>query len=188
MAIKDTDKKLNLIRIQDGGRVWLKEVTRGHYALDVMAPIYILRLWPGRQVHPLFGPPLGFHVPDNDGLWGPNDQFEKFNKTAVRNIIRDHMMVSRKTFDQLIEMGVHEEVAQIVLPVATYNQRLIAMRLPDIFEFTRISMREPPQANIRVYSKALLQLAWEATPGPVGTFMQQQWPKHDGPVFDLAVE
>jgi hypothetical protein len=65
---------------------------------------------------------------------------------------------------------------------------MIAMKPPDVYELAKLSSREPPQAPLRVYAKATLQLAWETMPNTIDEFVKEIWPRGDWPVFDLIVE
>lgn len=169
------------------------------FTFDVLAPIFVLRQWHRHRTwsySELSGRyrelNLGFYVPNSQDLGGPNAANKQgkdltnvqFNPVAVQSIMRDHMSVCRKTYEQLREMGVANELARIVLPVATYSQMFATVDLHNLFNFVRLRSHPHAQMEIQVYSNALLQLAQHVVPVAVQAFVNMNWPEGNGPDFD----
>jgi thymidylate synthase (FAD) len=145
---------------------------------DIQAPFYLMNYWMYLYRNWTFTEPmenqvtLQFYVPSREALGG---QYVPFNPAAVQNIMRDHVMVSRKTYEQLREMGLRVEIARTMLPLASYTRMLGGIDLRSFFLFARQQAHPLARYESREYAEAMLQLAKHVFPETVGKVVDATW-------------
>lgn len=161
---------------------------------EVKAPIFVLRqwhrhrTWSYNEVSARYTElPSEFYIPSVDliGIQDKkNHQSRVLNavltdneKKLIKGTINQYEHAAKeaaKTYSYLLNAGWPRELARCVLPVSTYSHMFATVNLHNLFKFCKLRLDPHAQYEIRVYAKAMLDLAKEVCPVAVDAFILHQ--------------
>jgi thymidylate synthase (FAD) len=140
----------------------------------IKCPIFVARQWMRHRMNSYneisyryVKAPLEFFTPK---YWRYQDNKNKqgsigeFNNNNLTNIYKELIEKSIKTYEYLLENGVSREQARGVLPVTTYTEFIYTTNLHSLMHFLKLRLHEHAQLEIRLYAKALLDIAIQFFP------------------------
>ena len=99
-----------------------------------------------------------------------------FNSDELMSVYKEQLTSVYEAYEALLAAGVCREQARALLPVATYTEFIYTCNLHSLMHFMQLRLSHGAQAEIRVYAKALLQLAFPHFP-----ITLQAWSKKNLP-------
>jgi len=135
----------------------------------IKCPIFVARQWMRHRMNSYneisyryVKAPLEFYIPkywrnqdtkNKQGSVGSfyNEEFTNKYKEFIDNVI--------KTYQYLLDNSVCREQARGVLPVSTYTEFIYTCNLHSLMHFLKLRLHEHAQLEIRLYAKALLDIA-----------------------------
>jgi thymidylate synthase (FAD) len=146
---------------------------------EVKAPIFVFRQWHRHRTWSYNELSARYrelsseyYIPDVDdiGVQSKNTKQarEIVGGTCETEISRGIMQAACEAafiiYRRLLDSGVPRELARTVLPLATYSQMFATVNLLNLFRFCTLRLDPHAQMEIRVYAKAMLELAREVAP------------------------
>jgi len=180
-AVRDNEK---LIRYLARNEHWTPfEAVR--FTFRVKAPIFVARQWMrhrawsyneqsaryGEMKDEFYVPSLerlsaGGQSPDNKQASGKELDLDITLK--LRRIIADTNLIAYSDYKELLGHGLSRELARMVLPVNLYTGFYASTDLRNLLAFCKLRDHDHAQYEIRVYAKAMRELAREVAPLSVG--------------------
>ena len=135
---------------------------------EIKAPIFVFRQWQQQRTWLFNEPseryktlPVEFYVPTPEDA-GTTGIIKKACETAVI------------VYNMLTDVGVPQEVAQIVLPLATYSRMFVTVSLLNLFRFLALREDDKSRLEIREYARSLKELARTIVPVAMSAFEESQ--------------
>jgi thymidylate synthase (FAD) len=137
----------------------------GQIVFYIKAPLFVIRQW---QRH------RAFSYMEMSGRYtdmGENDMF-----IPIREEIRDEDYIemndilahcyntSFDSYRKMIDLGMPNELARIVLPLATYTEMYVRMDIRHLRDFLSLRLDKHAQYEMREYAEAIKEIAEEYFP------------------------
>lgn len=153
----------------------------------VKAPIFVARQWMRHRAASYNEFSMRYSeagkVSDSDTVelylpkdWGMGSGGDKQSPASMRELpearskVRDLYERSVHTYAKLLELGVSNEHARLVLPVSTYTVFLFKTNLRNFWHFLELRLDEHAQCEIRQYAEAMEKLAANKFPNLMKTW------------------
>lgn len=114
---------------------------------------------------------LEFYIPQT---WRYQSESNKqashgqFTNTELAAAYKETIEHAAHTYEQLLASGVAREIARGVLPLCTYTEFIFTCNLHSLMHFLSLRFTDAAQYEIRVYARALFDLAKQHFPISLG--------------------
>lgn len=98
---------------------------------------------------------------------------DKYASRRAVEIIEHQVSMARRSYEQLIQMGVAREQARMILPLNQMTYWVWKQDLHNLLHFLNLRLDPHAQAEIRVYAEAILQLITPIVPWTI-----ESWNRH----------
>lgn len=161
------------------------------FTFEVKAPIFVLRqwhrhrTWSYNELSARYRPlPEEFYTPDHNyigvqsttnrqGRETVPDEWILIERAAQVELYDETIRKAFHTYQKLLDAGWPRELARAVLPVATYSHMFGTVNLLNLFRFLTLRMDPHAQYEIRVYAKAMAELAALVVPVCMAAFLNK---------------
>ena len=169
-----TDKDWRLLQY-----LWTHEHTSPFrhvsFQFHIRAPIFVLRQWMKHQVGCAWNEVSGRYVTFDHEAWEPGEwrrfapQIKQGSAGAMGedDTLRAQMIYDRaiescfKAYDELMAVGVANEQARAVLPLALMSECYWSCSLHALLHFLRLRLASHSQAEMREYASAVKELVMD---------------------------
>ncbi len=146
----------------------------------IKTPLFVARQWMRHRMNSYneisyryVKAPLEFYIPK---YWRFQDKvnrqasFGTFENDEIMQKYKKSLEEAVQAYNSLLESGVCREQARGLLPVCTYTEFIFTCNLHSLMHFLRLRLDPGAQLEIRVYAKAMLDLAY-----PYFSVALEQW-------------
>ncbi len=139
------------------------------FSFRIKSPIYVARQWMRHRMNSYneisyryVKSALEFYVPKNWRFQDKNNHQGSFGAFSDQDALNSYMQALdkiRQMYEELLAKGVCREQARGILPLCAYTEFIFTCNLHSLIHFLRLRLAQGAQYEIRVYAKALFQLA-----------------------------
>jgi len=136
----------------------------------IKTPLFVARQWMRHRMNSYneisyryVKAPLEFYIPK---YWRFQDKvnrqasFGAFENDEIMQKYKKSLEEAVQAYNSLLESGVCREQARGLLPICTYTEFIFTCNLHSLMHFLRLRLDQGAQQEIRVYAKAMLDLAY----------------------------
>ena len=148
------------------------------FTFEVKAPIFVLRQWHRHRTwsyNELSARykemPEEYYVPDVEQITTQSTDNKQMRTDEpnehcleIGKYIDEHNKQAFRLYHKLLDQECPRELARTILPLATYSHMFATVNLLNLMKFCTLRTHDHAQYEIRVYAKAMLELAKTVVP------------------------